>query len=68
VVELGLSRQTFARRGRRLEYFSIAWNTLEGLAAVLFGAMAGSVSLVDFGIDSFIEVHFGEHLALEDVC
>ena len=34
----------------------------------MFGAMAGSVSLVDFGIDSFIEVHFGEHLALEDVC
>ena len=56
-VEVVLSdRSVIAQRGRRLEYFSIAWNSLEGLLAVLAGALAGSISLVGFGIDSFIEV------------
>ena len=49
-------RASIARRGRRLEYFSILWNVLEGLVAVVAGLMAGSISLVCFGIDSFIEV------------
>jgi len=62
MVELALTRQAFAKRGRRLEYFTIAWNTLEGLVAVISGAMAGSVSLVGFGIDSFIEVASGSTL------
>ncbi len=62
MVELALNREAFARRGRQLEYFTIAWNTLEGLVAVISGAMAGSVSLVGFGIDSFIEVTSGSTL------
>ncbi len=49
-------RRAIARRGRRLEYFTISWNMLEGLLAILAGALAGSISLVGFGIDSFIEV------------
>lgn len=49
-------RASIARHGRRLEYFSILWNVLEGLVAVIAGLMAGSISLVGFGIDSFIEV------------
>lgn len=48
-----------ARQGRRLAYFTIAWNCLEGLVSVLAGAFAGSISLVGFGIDSFIEVASG---------
>lgn len=52
-------RTAFARRGRRLEYFTIAWNSLEGLIAVGAGAVAGSISLVGFGADSFIEVTSG---------
>lgn len=51
-----------ARRGRRLEYFTIAWNALEGLIAVIAGAFSGSISLVGFGIDSFIEVTSGSVL------
>jgi len=47
---------TLARRGRRLAYLTIAWNCLEGLVSVIAGAIAGSISLVGFGIDSFIEV------------
>jgi len=49
-------RVNAARRGQRLEYFSIAWNMLEGLLSVLAGILAGSIALVGFGIDSFIEV------------
>jgi hypothetical protein len=55
-------RQNLARRGKRLEYFTIAWNSLEGLIAVSAGAIAGSISLVGFGVDSFIEVTSGSAL------
>jgi len=58
-MEIALDRQALARRGKQLEYFTIAWNTLEGLVAVVAGAVAGSISLVGFGIDSFIEVTSG---------
>ena len=52
-------RAALARRGRRLAYFTIAWNSLEGLVAIGAGAVAGSISLVGFGVDSFIEVTSG---------
>jgi divalent metal cation (Fe/Co/Zn/Cd) transporter len=55
-------RAALVRRGRRLEYFTLAWNTLEGIVAVAAGAIAGSISLVGFGIDSFIEVISGAAL------
>jgi divalent metal cation (Fe/Co/Zn/Cd) transporter len=45
-----------AKRGRRLEYFTIGWNSFEGLAALTTGIISGSISLVGFGVDSFIEV------------
>lgn len=51
-----------AERGKRLEYFTIAWNMVEGLVAVAAGAVAGSISLVGFGVDSFIEVTSGAAL------
>jgi len=57
-----LDRVEVVRRGRHLEYFTIAWNSLEGLVAVVAGAIAGSISLVGFGIDSFIEVTSGSVL------
>ena len=55
-------RGAFAERGRRLEYFTIVWNSLEGMIAVTAGAMAGSIALVGFGVDSFIEVTSGAAL------
>ena len=57
-----LERKAVVLRGRRLEYFTIVWNALEGLVAVVAGAIAGSISLVGFGIDSFIEVTSGAAL------
>jgi divalent metal cation (Fe/Co/Zn/Cd) transporter len=62
MAELVLNRQGAARRGRRLEYFTIAWNSLEGMVAVVAGTIAGSLSLVAFGVDSFIEVISGATL------
>ena len=43
-------RQALAGRGQRLEYFTIVWNSLEGLIAVSAGVFAGSISLVGFGM------------------
>jgi divalent metal cation (Fe/Co/Zn/Cd) transporter len=57
-----MERAMLARRGRWLEYFTIGWNSLEGLIAVAAGAFAGSISLVGFGVDSFIEVTSGAAL------
>ena len=57
-----VDRPVLAQRGRRLEYFTIVWNSLEGLVAIVAGAIAGSLSLVGFGIDSAIEVTSGSAL------
>jgi divalent metal cation (Fe/Co/Zn/Cd) transporter len=54
--EAALDRQLFIRRGKRLEYFTMGWNGLEALAALIAANIAGSVSLLGFGIDSCIEV------------
>ncbi len=43
----------------RLEYLTIAWNLLEGLVGIIAGAVAGSIALVGFGLDSGIEVFSG---------
>jgi divalent metal cation (Fe/Co/Zn/Cd) transporter len=43
------------RHGRRLEYFTIGWNALEAFVSILAGYLAGSTSLVGFGVDSSIE-------------
>lgn len=43
------------RQGLRLEYFTVGYNVLEGVASVIAGALAGSIALVGFGLDSAIE-------------
>ena len=52
-------RESLVRRGRRLEYLTISYNSLEGLIALVAGLMAGSIALVGFGFDSLIEVTSG---------
>ena len=42
-------------RGLRLEYLTVGWNIVEGVIAVGAGLAAGSVALVGFGVDSFVE-------------
>jgi divalent metal cation (Fe/Co/Zn/Cd) transporter len=51
-----MTADVFVRRGKNLEYLTIAYNSLEGVIAVGAGILAGSVALVGFGFDSGIEV------------
>lgn len=49
------SRSNAVWRGRNLEYLTIGWNSLEAVAAIGAGLLAGSIALVGFGFDSVIE-------------
>jgi divalent metal cation (Fe/Co/Zn/Cd) transporter len=44
------------RRGQRLTWATIAYNSLEAFVAITAGLLAGSVALVGFGFDSVIEL------------
>lgn len=52
----GPGRDAALQRARRLNVFTISWNVVEGVVAVVAGLVAGSISLVGFGLDSGIEV------------
>jgi cation diffusion facilitator family transporter len=56
---LDSERTRSLRRGVQLEYFTIAWNSLEAIVAIGAGIFAGSIALVGFGLDSVIEVVAG---------
>lgn len=49
-------RAALVRRGIRLSYATIGYNSLEAIGALIAGFLAGSVALVGFGFDSVIEV------------
>ena len=49
-------REALVRRGLWLNYATITYNCLEAIVSLAAGVVAGSVSLVGFGIDSVIEV------------
>jgi divalent metal cation (Fe/Co/Zn/Cd) transporter len=57
-----IDREIQVKRGRKLEYFTIIYNSIEGLVSIIAGLFAGSVSLIGFGIDSVIEVTSGAAL------
>ncbi len=42
-----------------LSYFTVGYNILEGIASVLAGSLAGSIALLGFGLDSFVESFSG---------
>jgi divalent metal cation (Fe/Co/Zn/Cd) transporter len=44
------------RRGRLLEYLSVAWMVVEATVGIGAGILAGSIALVGFGADSVIEL------------
>jgi divalent metal cation (Fe/Co/Zn/Cd) transporter len=52
-------RRVLVRRGFHLSLFTVLWNVCEGVLAVAAGMMAGSVALLGFGMDSFIETISG---------
>jgi divalent metal cation (Fe/Co/Zn/Cd) transporter len=43
----------------RLEYLTVGWNVVEGTVAITAATLAGSVALLGFGIDSFVEMASG---------
>src|SRR5208337_2339731 len=43
------------RQALRLSYFTIAYNLVECLLALVAGSLAGSIALVGFGLDSLVE-------------
>lgn len=47
------------RRGLRLAYLTVGWNLVEGFVAVGAGIAAGSIALIGFGVDSFVETISG---------
>ena len=54
-----IDRPALVRRSQWLNYTTIGYNSLEGILSVAAGALAGSVALVGFGIDSLIELAAG---------
>ncbi len=55
-IPVALDRAALVERSKRLNYATLVYNSLEGFLAVTFGLLAGSVALVGFGVDSFIEM------------
>ncbi len=53
------TRAAAVHSGVNLEYFTVAWNSLEAIVALVCGAVAGSIALIGFGLDSLIEVSSG---------
>jgi divalent metal cation (Fe/Co/Zn/Cd) transporter len=48
-------RASVLARALRLEYLTVGWNVVEGVVALAAAIAAGSVVLVGFGVDSFVE-------------
>jgi divalent metal cation (Fe/Co/Zn/Cd) transporter len=65
------------KRALRLSYFTVGYNVVEGAVSLLAGFLAGSIALVGFGLDSFVESLSGgvmiwrfarhQHLSPEEV-
>ncbi len=53
------TRVAAVQSGVKLEYFTVGWNLLEAAVALASGAVAGSIALIGFGLDSLIEVSSG---------
>lgn len=47
------------QKGLVAEYFTVGWNVIEGIVAIAAGIVAGSIALVGFGLDSYVEVASG---------
>jgi divalent metal cation (Fe/Co/Zn/Cd) transporter len=58
-VDATLDRPAHLRRALQLTGVTIGWNVVEGVVAVTAALAAGSVALLGFGIDSFVETSSG---------
>lgn len=48
-------RSQTVRHGRFLEYLTVIWNLIEAAVSIGAGVLAGSASLIGFGVDALIE-------------
>jgi len=68
------SVQQLENKALQLSYFTVGYNIAEGIVSIIAGAIAGSIALVGFGLDSFVESlsggimiwRFGRHSNLSD--
>lgn len=51
-----IERAALIREAFRLEWFTVAWMTVEAVIAIASGIAARSINLTAFGIDSLIEL------------
>ena len=54
-----MDRKYLLERGVWLAWATVGWNIVEGVIAVSAGALASSVALIGFGVDSFVETVSG---------
>lgn len=47
--------QKLHKKALVLSYITVAYNIIEGIVSIIAGSIAGSVALVGFGLDSFVE-------------
>lgn len=52
-------RRRLGRRAQRLAAASVGYNLIEAVVALSAGAIAGSIALIGFGLDSVVEVSSG---------
>ena len=52
-------RRRLGRRAQRLAAASVGYNLIEAVVALSAGAVAGSIALIGFGLDSVVEVSSG---------
>jgi divalent metal cation (Fe/Co/Zn/Cd) transporter len=57
--EVTAARAPLLRHALRLEYLTVGWNVVEGVIALVAALAAGSVALLGFGLDSFVETASG---------
>ena len=48
-------KEKLEKRALLLSYLTVGYNVLEGIISMIAGAGAGSIALIGFGLDSFIE-------------
>jgi divalent metal cation (Fe/Co/Zn/Cd) transporter len=51
-----ISATRLERRARLLAWSTVAWNVVEAVVAIAAGAVASSIALIGFGLDSTVEV------------
>jgi divalent metal cation (Fe/Co/Zn/Cd) transporter len=56
---MSIATERLVERGQRLAWLTIGWNTVEGIVAIASGIAAGSIALIGFGVDSYVEVFAG---------